>query len=884
LAIVNKAFSDISLRALLLVLVGLLVVVALVFAARDLQQSRADFRNVTLLAERNQVADSCLQAVRHFAYERGRSNLVLRGKEAINENNRRFIDEHRSAADAILADLLVRLPESSREEGDDVRQAWDAVKSLRATLEHDFARQLAERDPALQGQWLAAANTLVTSLEDLLIDVSSFPGNNDAGFELLNNLRILALQFRILVGSESGMLAAELFSGQVPAGETIGMANLLRARSMQIWSPLELGTRRLGDEDSSLALDKVRTELFSRLHPLHDEIIRSASTKKLAQIGMEQYLAVSVSALESSDELADGISHAAAAYTNKLLDQAKRQERVALASIIAIPIVAGLVVMLLVWRFTRPLNKVLGRIDRLLGLQAGSAPLVRSTLGSSELARVEQALEVLEQTMQARLRSEQAYKESERMSASILACVPQSVIATDVNGLITVFSPGAENMLGYSAEEMVGKQTPLLIHDSREIHSRAEELTKKLGFVVKPDFDVFTAKTTISAKPDEREWTYVRKDGTRLTVLLATTSLRNDLGEIEGYLGVATDITERTRAVARIKRMAHYDHLTRLPNRRLFHDRIQVAIAQARRENTRLALMMIDLDDFKPINDKLGHAVGDLLLKAVAKSMLGCLRESDTLARLGGDEFVVLLPGIGTDQDALGVAEKIRLALNEPFQLAGGHKVTIACSIGVTIFPDHGNNEKRLSQNADAAMYAAKDLGRNNVQLFSGVSGSATKDAAEADDLSIVRLVWRKAYMCGEASIDADHQALFDQANKLIHTAMSGAQEPGQLSGALDDLINSVKQHFASEEAVLARYHYAGLEEHVLQHQKLVGRAIELRRTADAGELKLGDLVSFLAQEVVAKHLLKEDARFFPLLRKALNKPPADSSIETSGH
>ncbi|MBL8413214.1 MAG: diguanylate cyclase [Propionivibrio sp.] len=880
----NKAFSDLSLRALLLLLVGLLVVVALVFAARDLQHSRAAYRNAALLAERNQVADSCLQAVRHFAFERGRSNVVLRGKEAINEINRRFIDEHRSAADVIIAELLTRLPDASREEGVEVRQAWEVVKSLRATLEHDFARRLAERDPALPGQWLTAANNLVTRLEDLLADVSSLPGNNDAGFELLSNLRILALQFRNVVGSESGMLAAELFSGHVPGGETIGMANLLRGRSMQIWSPLEQGTRRLADGDASLALDKLRTELFSRLHPLHDEIIRAAGTHKLAPIGIEQYLAVSVSALESSDELADGISHAAAAYTNKLLEQARQQERVALASIIAILVLAGLVAMLLVWRFTRPLNEVLGRIDRLLGLQAGNSPLTRTAPGRSELARVQQALEVLEQAMQARLRSEEAFKESERMSASILACVPQSIIATDVNGLITVFSPGAENMLGYSAAEMVGKQTPLLIHDSREILSRAEELTKKLGVVVKPDFDVFSIKRRISAKPDQREWTYLRKDGTRLTVLLTTTSLRNALGEIDGYLGVATDITERTRAVARIKRMAHYDHLTRLPNRRLFHDRIQVAIAQARRENTRLALMMIDLDDFKPINDSFGHAVGDLLLKAVAKSMLGCLRESDTLARLGGDEFVVLLPGIGTDQDAMGVAEKIRLALDQPFQLAGGHQVTIACSIGVTIFPDHGNNEKHLSQNADAAMYAAKELGRNSVQLFSGVSGSVTKDAAEAGDLSIVRLVWRKAYKCGEESIDQDHQALFDQANELIHTAMSGAQEPGQLSAALDDLINSVKQHFAREEAVLARYHYAGLEEHVLQHQKLVGRALELRHMADAGEMTLGDLVTFLVQEVVAIHLLKEDARFFPLFRKALNNPPADSSIETSGH
>ena len=281
----NKALFPISLRALLLLLVGLLVVVALVFAARDLQHSRAAYRNAALFAERNHFADNCLQAVRHFAFERVRSNVVLRGKEAINKNNRRFIDEQRSAADVIIAELLVRLPDASRKDGEEVRQAWDAVKSLRPILEQEFNRPLGERDPALPGQWLSAANTLVTRLEDLLTDVSSFQGNNDAGFELLSNLRILSLQFRNLVSSESGMLAAELFSGQVPAGKMIGTVNLLCGRSMQIWSPLERGTRRLADEDSSLALEKVRNELFARLHPLHDEIICAAVNKKLAPIG-----------------------------------------------------------------------------------------------------------------------------------------------------------------------------------------------------------------------------------------------------------------------------------------------------------------------------------------------------------------------------------------------------------------------------------------------------------------------------------------------------------------------------------------------------------------------------------------------------------------------
>ncbi len=139
--------------------------------------------------------------------------------------------------------------------------------------------------------------------------------------------------------------------------------------------------------------------------------------------------------------------------------------------------------------------------------------------------------------------------------------------------------------------------------------------------------------------------------------------------------------------------------------------------AQARRDKTRLALMYLDLDKFKPINDRLGHAIGDQLLQEVAKRMQGCTRDADTVARIGGDEFVVLLPVIESEKDALLVAEKIRFALNQPFEIAG-QNLNISSSSGIAIYPGHGANENELTGNADIAMYHAKEGGRNNVKLF----------------------------------------------------------------------------------------------------------------------------------------------------------------------
>jgi diguanylate cyclase (GGDEF)-like protein len=161
-----------------------------------------------------------------------------------------------------------------------------------------------------------------------------------------------------------------------------------------------------------------------------------------------------------------------------------------------------------------------------------------------------------------------------------------------------------------------------------------------------------------------------------------------------------------------------YDPLTQLPNRRLFSERVNHAIALARRDQIRLALVFVDLDRFKPVNDSLGHAVGDLLLRAVARRMQQCVREADTIGRVGGDEFEVLLPTIVDAEQALVVAEKIRQALNQPFELTGGYVVSISSSSGVAIYPEDGEDESTLSRAADAAMYRAKALGRDNVQFY----------------------------------------------------------------------------------------------------------------------------------------------------------------------
>src|SRR5262249_10408134 len=188
-------------------------------------------------------------------------------------------------------------------------------------------------------------------------------------------------------------------------------------------------------------------------------------------------------------------------------------------------------------------------------------------------------------------------------------------------------------------------------------------------------------------------------------------------GRAQRVIGVAMNITDRKTAEQRVAHMAHHDALTGLPNRVLLRDRIQQAIAHAHRSSTQVAVLFLDLDRFKTINDSLGHQLGDRLLQSVASRILVCVREGDTVSRVGCGEFVIVIPGIGSASDASSVAGKILEVLASAFHLHG-NDLHVAASIGISLYPADGSDAETLMRNADTAMYHAKDSGRGNFQFF----------------------------------------------------------------------------------------------------------------------------------------------------------------------
>jgi diguanylate cyclase (GGDEF)-like protein/PAS domain S-box-containing protein len=228
----------------------------------------------------------------------------------------------------------------------------------------------------------------------------------------------------------------------------------------------------------------------------------------------------------------------------------------------------------------------------------------------------------------------------------------------------------------------------------------------------------------------------VVRDGEKMATILGYAApLFDEGGRPRGAIGAYLDITERKRAEEQIKSLAYHDALTGLPNRRLFQDRLSVAVAQAHRSGQRLAVLYLDLDRFKPVNDSFGHSAGDRLIQDVAERLRTCLREGDTVARLGGDEFTLLLPGVSQVVDVARVAEKVLDTLRLPFQIEG-REIFATASIGISLYPEDGRDVETLIKNADAAMYRAKQQGRDNYQLYApALNATALERLALENDL-----------------------------------------------------------------------------------------------------------------------------------------------------
>lgn len=324
--------------------------------------------------------------------------------------------------------------------------------------------------------------------------------------------------------------------------------------------------------------------------------------------------------------------------------------------------------------------------------------LIKDHLQAREL------MHALRNSVERRAIQESLFQEKERAQVT-LNCIADGVICTDFEGNVSFLNPVAERMTGFTLEEAIGRP----MGESFRIMDAITRETAPNPMALAVE------QNKVGALP--ANCILINRDGHEIFIEDSVAPIHDRFGLVQGSVLVFRDVTMARALAARVAHLAEHDHLTGLPNRLLFNDRLDQAIARAHRNSGLLAVLFLDLDGFKHINDSLGHSVGDKLLQSVARQLLECVRAPDTVSRQGGDEFIILLQEVTHAEDAEIAARRILKALAESHFIEE-HDLHITASIGVSVYPGDGLDTETLIKNADTAMYQAKAHGRHNYKFF----------------------------------------------------------------------------------------------------------------------------------------------------------------------
>jgi diguanylate cyclase (GGDEF)-like protein/hemerythrin-like metal-binding protein/PAS domain S-box-containing protein len=397
---------------------------------------------------------------------------------------------------------------------------------------------------------------------------------------------------------------------------------------------------------------------------------------------------------------------------------------------------------------------------------------------------------------------------------SIVAASQDAVIGCDLKGQISTWNHGAESVFGYLEQEIIGKSIDQLVPEDR-----------------RQELKVILARLERGELISNFETQRFTKSGEVVDIEATISPMFDEDREVTGAAVIARDVTEKKAYEKRLSYVASHDRLTGLPNRELFYDRLSQAISMARRNRYGLAVMFIDLDGFKAVNDAYGHALGDETLKVTAQRLNACFRDTDTVARLGGDEFAVILTEIQPSVDVGQFAMKAIQSIGLPMTLRSGKEYSIGASIGIALFPEAGNEIDSLIQVSDNAMYESKHRGKNCYTFAKQI------DPEIADGKSWINIT--DTLKVGFSEIDNQHQQLADLLNQLNANLVNSTPQTTVLQ-QLNAIVAYVGFHFDTEDRLMVQSNYPDTEYHRQAHEHLLLEMKHLKnRFSQGGELSV---------------------------------------------
>jgi diguanylate cyclase (GGDEF)-like protein/PAS domain S-box-containing protein len=399
----------------------------------------------------------------------------------------------------------------------------------------------------------------------------------------------------------------------------------------------------------------------------------------------------------------------------------------------------------------------------------------------------------------------QKLEESEHLHRFIVDHSPDIVFMLDREGNFTFLNDTVYQTLGFDKNELMGKHYSELVSNPSKDQAKYVFTERRSGNRKSRNVEL---KLKCRGDSDYRYF-----DTTSMSVELDNNTIHGE--PVQGTYGVARDITDRKQAQELINYQAYHDMLTRLPNRVLMEDRLNVAMTHAIRNKQKLAVMFLDLDRFKWVNDTLGHSIGDRLLQAVSQRLESCLRRGDTLARFGGDEFALILPNVNHDEDATIIADKILEELKEPFSI-DDHDLYVTSSIGIAMYPEAGHTIEALIASADLAMYSVKDRGKNGYEFFDPAMNEASNARLTIERELRKALTTEDIKVCYQPQVDASSEQLvgFEALIRWEHPA-NGLIYPGDFipiaeeTGLILELGRYVLDHACAD---VARWRSQGMK------------------------------------------------------------------------